>query len=100
MNIPQNLKVGGHSYAVNMAYRFKDRTDIMGQANHQRSEIVVSDVDCAGNPLERTQSEQTFVHELVHCVDQVYNNNKLDEDTVARISEGLYQVLKDNDMLK
>ncbi len=36
------------------------------------------------------------MHEIVHCVDVNYNRHSLSEEAVDRLSEGLYQVLKDN----
>ena len=40
---------------------------------------------------------QIFIHELLHAIDYVYNANKFkDDDTIERLSQGLYQVLKDN----
>lgn len=36
------------------------------------------------------------MHEILHAVDKNYNNGSLSEKALSRLSQGLYQVLKDN----
>ena len=104
MTIPKHLKIGGRTYEVVYPYHFKERYDRTGQSNHYRCEIYITDDD--GNGSKRTQEsvEMTLVHEILHCVDLVYNGDELadknSEAMVSRLAEGLYQVLKDNDLLK
>ncbi|MDA2921691.1 hypothetical protein MYX07_00310 [Patescibacteria group bacterium AH-259-L07] len=100
MKIPKKIKVGGHIYKVIYPYRFKEREDLYGRTNEGRKEIFVTNLDANGNKLPQTKIEETFLHELLHAVDQTYNNNDLKEEIVARMGEGLYQVLKDNKLLK
>jgi len=100
MKIPKQIKVGGHTYKVIFPYRFKERTDIYGQCDDALKNIKISQDDGNGNPLSVSQKEQIFIHEVLHAVDWVYNAHKMDEETVQRLSEGLYQVLNDNKMLK
>lgn len=40
--------------------------------------------------------DEIFLHEVLHRINDVYNTEKLNEETIIRISEGLMQVLKDN----
>ena len=40
---------------------------------------------------------QILLHEILHIIDHVYNANKLDEDTIERLSHGLLQVIKQLD---
>ena len=100
MIIPKKVKVGGHTYKVLFPYNFRERVDLDGQVDHNVAEIRVSGSDT--NSVKRTRSmiEQVFFHELLHCIDFAYNGSKLDDDTVERISQGLYAVLKDNGFLK
>ena len=99
MRIPKKLKVGGHIYKVDDNYTFKERTDISGQAKHEDGHIRMTRKTQSGVPVTRSKMEQCFIHELLHCVDATYNADKLDEETIMRMSEGLYQVLNDNEML-
>ena len=100
MNIPKTLKVGGHIFKVIRNYKFKERTDIDGQSDLDLLEIRLKDKDLSGNELHQERKEQIFLHEVLHCVDDIYNGNKLEEEEVKRMTHGLYQVLKDNGMLK
>ncbi len=97
MIIPDNLTVGGHNYKVLRDYMFREREDIDGQADQTFQEIRLAERGIGG-VFNRTLIEQNFMHELLHCVDNVYNAQKLEEETVTRISQGLYQVLKVNGM--
>ena len=84
---------------VIQGYKFKERTDISGQADHNVLEIRISDVDGSSNLLAQDRIEEIFIHEILHCIDNAYNAGKLDDDTICRFSEGLNQVLKDNKLL-
>lgn len=98
MIIPKQLKVGGHIYKVLQNYHFAERTDKWGQTDSGVHEVRIADGD--GAKFSKSRIEQTFIHELLHTVDLVYHNGKLEEEDVAVLSEGLYQVLKDNGLLK
>lgn len=100
MKIPKQLKVGGHVFKVWEKYRFQDRSDRCGQSEIDELRIKITHMTQNGTLRPRSQIEQTFIHEMLHCVDGIYNNHKLTEDDVSRISEGLYQVLQDNRLLK
>lgn len=99
MKIPPSLKVGGHLYQVLMPYTFVDRSDLSGQSCHSTLQLKISVVNQGGERRSRSQIEETFLHELIHCVDVVYNSSGLSEDAVTRLSEGLFQVLSDNGLL-
>ncbi len=43
--------------------------------------------------------EQTFVHEIIHAISNILLNDKLDEETVNTLANGLYCVFKDNNFL-
>jgi hypothetical protein len=44
--------------------------------------------------LGKQQTERGFLHEVLHAIDESYNNGKLDEDTIDRLSHGLLQLIK------
>ena len=104
MKIPKSLKVGGHTYKVILPYHFKEKYDIFGQSHHPSQEIRIGTDD--GNGIRRNEEgiETTFIHEILHCVDKIYNGDelfeKLGETGIEKIAEGLYQVFKDNGLLK
>ena len=95
MKIPKKIKVGGLEYKVLQGYAFKE-TELMGQVSHSQTEIRLNNIDPYGVQYPNQKKEECFVHEIIHAIDSVYNNNSLEEKTVDRLSQGLYQVLKDN----
>jgi len=99
MIIPKQIKVAGFDYDVDLEFLFKERNDRLGFTDFELSEIKVTNT-CDGLPRKRERIEESFIHELLHCIDNGYNADKLEEDTVRRMSKGLYQVLKDNRLLK
>lgn len=99
MKIPSKIKVAGHTYKVIQHYKFKERNDVYGQCRHEQQEIRLAGVDVSGTKLSSTRIEDIFIHEVLHAIDYYYNAHKLDEDTVERLSSGLYQVLKDNKIM-
>lgn len=99
MKIPETLTVGGHNYTVIKDYKFREIMEAHGQTDHSNTEIRLCREDKSGQ-FSRSKYECNFIHELLHVVDNTYNNAALEEADVARLAEGLYQVLKINEMLK
>ena len=95
MKILNKVKVGGIFYKVIQNYIFKE-TELMGQAEHRETEIRISSKTPNNTCYSRQKIEECFLHEILHCVDNIYNCQKLDEDTITRLSQGLYQVFNDN----
>ncbi len=100
MLIPKKLKVGAHLYDVIFPYKFSERTDLRGQTCHLTLRIKLTEHTNEAQPIAKSNIELTFLHEIIHCVDQVYNGGKMDEDSVERMGEGLYQVLQDNGLFR
>jgi len=98
MFIPNSVKIGGKTYNIIYPYTFVERFDHMAQINNDMLTIFLTDM-CEKQPLPKQQIEESLLHEIIHAVDYIYNANKLDEDTISRLSEGLYQVLNDNGFL-
>jgi len=97
LKIPKEIKIAGHIYRVIYPYTFME-TLVLGQSDYFQKEIRLARVDTTGNPIPQAQLNNTLCHEILHCIDYEYNNQKLDEDTVKRLGNGLYQVLKDNQL--
>lgn len=100
IKIPQTVKIGGHVYSVIPDYTFTERTDLLGDSCHTSARIRISKLNAYGEELAEREKEQTLIHEILHAIDKVYNDSKLDEGTVSRISEGIFQVLVDNDLVE
>jgi len=99
MKIPSKIKIGGYIYKVIKDYKFKERIDLIGQADHDLLEIRLSQKDTGGNQKETSVIEATYIHEVLHCINKIYNGSKLEEKDIIQLGEGLYQVLIDNGMV-
>ena len=95
MKIPKEIKVAGHTYKVEWDDKWLTNEGYIGYALHNKLLILLCKI-FRGEKLSKTIIEENLIHEIVHCVDVNYNNHSLNEETVSRLSEGLYQVLKDN----
>lgn len=95
MRIPKKLKVGGMEYKVIDNYIFKE-SELMGQAMHSQNEIRLASHDQHNQKYDTQKKEECFVHEMLHAIDNVYNNNDTEEKVINRFAQGLYQVMKDN----
>ena len=95
MKIPDKLKVAGQVYKVIWDDELLSNEGLIGLACHNRLTIFLCK-KFHGEKLAKTIIEENLLHEIIHTVDVTYNNHSLDEKTVDRLSEGLYQVLKDN----
>lgn len=101
MNIPKQVKVGGHLFTVLYPYRFRERSDVSGRIDFGQGLIMIGDVDAAGNKSSADHVSQVFWHELVHSLDKIYCCNNIGsetevEDLVDSLAFGIDQVLKDN----
>ena len=95
MKIPDKVKVGGKDYKIVWNDELLTNEGFNGLACHRELIIYLCKI-YRGDKLAKSNIEEVFLHEIIHAVDTVYNNHSLDEDTVDRLSQGLYQVLKDN----
>ena len=104
MKIPKKIKVAGKTYKVIYPYVFQERTDNLGQSNHIQQKILIANFDKSGDKLADETVDETFMHEILHCVDWAYMDSqlreKIGEDGLACVANGLYQALKDNNLLK
>ncbi len=94
MKIPNKIKVSGVWYRIKFVngeneLEYKN----IGRTNFMKGLITMH--------MGYTDDEnyRTFLHEVLHVVSWDYGL-KLEEDSVDRLSVGLYQVLKENKLLK
>lgn len=96
MNLPKTIKVASHEYRVLFPYQFTERNDLNGQCDFAPAEIRVAEKDSYG--MRRTEAAifVTFIHEIIHAIDQAWNA-KLSEDQTCAMAEGIAAVLADNE---
>jgi len=95
MKIPDKLKVAGHEYKIKWDDEYLSNEGYVGLSIHNKLLVFLCKI-FRGTKLSKSIIEETLLHEILHCVDANYNNHLLSEETVDRLSAGLYQVLKDN----
>ena len=94
MKIPKKLKIGGHNYAIIQNNTQKTNADSrLGTADIYKNKIWVDTAQ------SQTQQESTLLHEIIEVINEV-NLLKLSEESIRVLEGWLYQVLKDNNLLK
>jgi hypothetical protein len=91
IQIPDSIKIGGYVYEIvsdKETDEVLDAGGLVGQACHDDCIIKIK------KEMNDQLRVNTFLHETLHCIDQVFNGNKLDEDTINVIANGLHQVIK------
>ncbi len=88
MKIPSKLKIGGHIISVREVEMIDDTT-CSGDSSYTNGEIRLN-ID-----LAQTQKEASLIHEIFHFLNTTLNHELLDS-----LSEQIYQVLRDNKLLK
>lgn len=84
--IPKSVQVGGHTYSIKFADEMRDEGD-WGRVHHRRQVIEI-------NPARpESQKFEALIHEILHLVNNVYLDSKLDEAELDSISEGMTQAL-------
>lgn len=97
MKIPNKIKIGAHIYDI----VFRDDLDDedFGTSRQKKLKIFIN------QEIPQTLQEETLFHEVIH---NIYLQNGLsigineteEEKQVQIISHGIYQFLKDNNLLK
>lgn len=92
--IPEVIKIGGINYKVKTVTACdEDDLNIDGKILFPIQEIRIK------KGLEKQYEENILLHEIVHGIFQ-FCGWEQNEENVTRLSNALYQVLKDNDILK
>ena len=100
MKIPKKVRIAGHDYKVIFDDDGLTTEHLIGDISNDFKEIRL----CRYYQSKRARAEseilETFIHEILHGIDRHYNNDSLDEKEIGRLSNGLYQVLSDNFIIK
>lgn len=101
MNIPKELKIGAFIWTIQDSKDLAYEGQCYGSTHGYTQKIFLD----PGQTDEKKR--QTVIHEAMHAIwwqtglGVRYKNTKdLEEEVISAISMGLYQVLKDNDLLK
>lgn len=89
MQIPNKLKIGGHIINVDCTQELDD----LGDTSLTKNLIRIS------SDLPQDQKEATLIHEIFHCLNTSVNDG-IGHFLIDSLAEQLYQVLKDNHLIK
>jgi len=95
MKIPKTIKVGQFIYKikyVNDEIRNSQGDRLFAQARHYEREIVID------NKSNVIQTEESLIHEIIHCLDAVYkfSDKDLPESIIERLGTSLHKFIQDN----
>ena len=88
IKIPEEIKVGAHTYKVVFREDLDRNERWRGTSCHSSLKIEIDSYE------EGTRLASTFLHEVLHCADKVYNRGDMPEDTIDAIGVGLTQIFK------
>lgn len=89
MKIPEKVKIGGKTYAVEIT----DRLDL---GSGYYAEINYCDLVLRVRPQARAKMEADFLHEVIHGIYEHLGYKEHDEKQIDEIAQSLYMVIQDN----
>jgi hypothetical protein len=105
MKIPNKVKIAGFTWTVEK--NVDVQRDVTREGNCYGSTHHVSQKIFVDPDITEQKTEHTFIHEVLHAIWFHYGLSKnksftpdQEELVVDSLSNGLYQVLKDNNLLK
>jgi len=93
MEIPKTVRVCGLDYEVVIDDNLFFERGAVGTHNAERLMITLHT-----RGVNNQRLMQTFLHEIIHAVDEHFMGQVLEEKQVNALAAGLYQVLADNDL--
>ncbi len=102
MKIPDKLKIGGFEWAIKEDVEVTDMQGVFGSTHSYTQKIFLDP------KISQQKKEHTLIHEVMHAIwwqtglRERYQKDqeKIEEEVIQALSHGMYQVLKDNDLLK
>jgi len=91
MKIPSKLKIGGHIVKVDCRQKLDG---LNGKAVMETNTIHIC------KSIAQSQKESTLIHEILHFLNSTLGESAMGHSVQDSLSEQLYQVLKDNNLLK
>ena len=90
MNIPEKVKIGGVTYAVEITENLN-----LGKANYS-GEIDYINLVIRVCPYAQKKMEVDFIHELLHGIFDHLGYSDHDEKKIDELAHALYMVIEDN----
>jgi len=90
------IRVLGKTYTIKRFDfdKLVQHSELLGSVSHSKQEIQLHNNDvCSEN------QEETLLHEILHIISRELKL-EFNEDTINRLSIGIFSVLKDNELIK
>jgi hypothetical protein len=98
MKIPSSFKLAGQTISVVLDSELHTNCKILGQAVYAKQQILLDSGKCS-----QEQMEQNFIHELLHWVffimneDELRNNEKIIDLTAHMLHQAVKTLTYDNE---
>lgn len=90
MKIPENIKIGGKTYAVEITDNL-----MLGRASYT-AEVDYLNLKIRILPNAKEKMEADFLHEMTHAILDFLGYREHDEKHVDELAQSLYMVVQDN----
>jgi hypothetical protein len=91
VKLPKTLKIGGFDYKIKLDN--KTTTDLSDRQRYREHSESFREIRLNTNFSEQ-QLSASFIHEVLHSVDTVYNHFELEEKENGLLANGIHQVLE------
>ncbi|WP_129599540.1 hypothetical protein [Anaerophilus nitritogenes] len=91
MKIPEKIKIGYRDYSINLINGdvIDGNSVCYGNIKYDDGQINIS------TKYSKDQIECTFIHEVLHGIDELMETN-LEEEQIRKMAKGLCYILKNN----
>ena len=93
----KKIKVGGINYEVVYPYPFVEDTSYIGLHQPINSKIFIAD-EVQGIKRKTQMIYRTLMHEIFHAIDRQYCGSVLDEESIDKLTNAWYNIIRNNDL--
>lgn len=93
MKIPSKLNILGKTFKVSVQEIGSDQEEVSGLCRPAMQEILINE------RLPQEAQETTLIHEIIEAINE-FMELKLKHPQITSLETGIYQVLKDNKLLR
>lgn len=94
IKIPKKVKVGGFDYRIKMGIEVDKELNSSSSWGKCSNLLRVIAVASCGVDVTAIQLSRSFIHELLHAISFIYNDDEMNEREVKALTAGLHQVLE------
>jgi hypothetical protein len=91
---PSKVKVGPHKYTISKDKGDDGDSKFMGTTNNNLLKITVR-LELDGEKVPESQVTETFLHEILHVIDLLYDLD-LKENQIGALAVGILTTIRDN----